>query len=128
MSHISFRSETRAFSGPIHGADYNRAAHGNVCITEHCRCGATRTSNLNGAHQEVGEWDMPHARPNVMAGAATVESCRQYLEIVGGAARGREILEDLFGPEGANAIVQFPRRGDEKSTRHIAEIVYARLR
>lgn len=34
----------------------NRAAHGNVCHTDYCRCGALRMMNANGRHREVGPW------------------------------------------------------------------------
>jgi hypothetical protein len=127
MSHVVFRSDTHAFSAPISGAEYNPAAHGNVKITEHCRCGAVRHCNINGRHEEQGPWDMPHERPNVAACAATVEDCRQYLEMAAGSRRGREILTDLCGLESAEAIIHAPRRGDVESTLHIARLVHARM-
>jgi hypothetical protein len=127
MSHHAIRRETYAFSAPIHGAEYNPAAHGNVTVTEHCQCGATRRCNVNGLQEEQGPWDMPHSRPNVSACAATVEDCRQYLEIATRAALGREILAELCGAESAEAIIRSPRRGDAESTRRIAERLHQRL-
>lgn len=33
-----------------------RAAHGNVCVVDTCRCGAERQTNVNGRHVERGPW------------------------------------------------------------------------
>lgn len=46
----------RCFSGPVSGAEPNRAAHGNITVTEQCQCGATRKTNVNGHHVERGGW------------------------------------------------------------------------
>lgn len=127
MVHFVVRSDTRPFSGPIYGTESNPAAHGNVCVTEHCRCGATRSRNVNGLHEEQGSWDMPHSRPNIAACAATVEDCRKYLEIAAGSVLGREILNSVCGSDAAEAVIRSPRRGDPKSTRYIAEMVHTRL-
>lgn len=54
--HRAERSTERCYSGPIVGADENRAAHGNICRTERCGCGAERRSNVNGRHVECGPW------------------------------------------------------------------------
>lgn len=46
----------RCYSGPVARTE-NRAAHGNVCITEECAvCGARRDVNVNGMHVESGPW------------------------------------------------------------------------
>ena len=37
--------------------DENRAAHGNVCVTDEClACGARRARLINGRHEEAGTW------------------------------------------------------------------------
>lgn len=127
MEHRVVRSVTVPFAGPVSVKNENPAAHGGVCEVEYCECGAQRECNLNGGHQEIGEWDMPHVRTNVRALAATVEDCRHYLEIAAGSVAGRRALEDVLGPDGAQAVIEFPRRGDEKSTLHVAHLVHARL-
>ncbi len=43
------------YMGPV-SARENRAAHGNVCFTVKCRCGATRKTNVNGRNVECGPW------------------------------------------------------------------------
>ena len=50
----------RCYSGPIAGAEPNRAAHGNVTETQRCACGATREINVNGRHIEAGPWVPSH--------------------------------------------------------------------
>jgi hypothetical protein len=48
----------RCFMGPITNpvGGENRAAHGNITITESCRCGMERRINVNGRHVERGHW------------------------------------------------------------------------
>lgn len=41
----------------------NVAAHGNIMVTDRCRCGQTRLSNINGLHIERGPWHKPQAVP-----------------------------------------------------------------
>ena len=54
--HSVAQEETQPFSGPV--ADrQNPAAHGNVCYIQHCKCGATRKTNVNGANVERGRWE-----------------------------------------------------------------------
>lgn len=58
--HSVLRSRERGFFGPVGPArDQNPAAHGNVCIVETCMCGAERSTNVNGRHEEQGEWHLP---------------------------------------------------------------------
>lgn len=48
---------TVCFAGPIAGAEENRAAHGNITVTDECNiCGALRSTNINGRHAETGPW------------------------------------------------------------------------
>lgn len=35
----------------------NRAAHGGICRTETCTCGATRKVLINGHHRESSPWN-----------------------------------------------------------------------
>ncbi|MCH4564373.1 MULTISPECIES: hypothetical protein [Halomonas] len=49
-----------AFAGPVTREHENPAAHGNITRTERCvLCGAERSVNINGIHEEYGEWDEP---------------------------------------------------------------------
>lgn len=43
------------FFGPVSRRE-NRAAHGGVCLVDHCACGARRMRNVNGRHLERGDW------------------------------------------------------------------------
>ncbi len=46
--------------GPYLGAvrwPGNPVAHGGVSYVQHCRCGATRRTNVNGSAREVGAWE-----------------------------------------------------------------------
>lgn len=36
--------------------DCNPSAHGNILRVEHCACGATRATSINGRHVETGRW------------------------------------------------------------------------
>lgn len=54
--HAVETSREVAFSGPV-ASPQNPAAHGNICIIEVCRCGATRRKNVNQDYLEVGAWD-----------------------------------------------------------------------
>lgn len=53
--HRPASSRVMGFTGPV-SADENRAAHGNVCLVETCKCGDVRRTNVNGRHREVGKW------------------------------------------------------------------------
>jgi hypothetical protein len=47
---------TYAFRGPV-TREENRAAHGNVCVTDECyACGARRKRNVNRRFEEIGPW------------------------------------------------------------------------
>jgi len=48
-------SRDYCFSGPVSDRE-NRAAHGNICTVDTCKCGATRRTNVNGRHIEKGQW------------------------------------------------------------------------
>jgi hypothetical protein len=61
-------SEPRCFTGPVAGgfsigsgdpSEYNPAAHGNIEVTETCRCGAERRVLINQLHHEYGPWYVP---------------------------------------------------------------------
>lgn len=56
--HRAARSKDRAYFGPV-SVDENRAAHGNICVHETCSCGAERRRNVNGLHEEIGQWFAP---------------------------------------------------------------------
>lgn len=48
--------EGAPFAGPVSRTGQNRMAHGNVVRIEHCECGASRRTNVNGPHREYGDW------------------------------------------------------------------------
>lgn len=52
---------TLPFMGPVDSQRPNPAAHGNVREVDGCACGATRATNINGRHAEVGRWHDPHS-------------------------------------------------------------------
>ncbi len=54
------RTETRPFSGCITWP-CNPAAHGGVCLIEHCKCGAWRAINSNAGQLETALWEPPAA-------------------------------------------------------------------
>lgn len=51
-------TETKPFTRAVTWPE-NRAAHGNVCLIQHCDCGAWRAMNVNGKHVEQGPWEPP---------------------------------------------------------------------
>jgi hypothetical protein len=53
--HSVFSSVDRGFTDAV-SRDENRAAHGNICVIDTCKCGATRRINVNGTHIERGAW------------------------------------------------------------------------
>lgn len=53
--HRPSKSTVGPFFGPVN-TNKRRAAHGNICVRETCRCGATRLVNRNGVHVERGHW------------------------------------------------------------------------
>jgi len=53
--HRAESTRVSGFTGPV-SRDENRAAHGNICETETCRCGAERSTNINQHHVERGIW------------------------------------------------------------------------
>lgn len=48
-------SEPRCYQHPVAWPE-NQAAHGNIVVRQVCRCGATRSVNINGVAREVGPW------------------------------------------------------------------------
>ena len=60
--HRAATVQTRGYTGSVAVAPYteeNRAAAGNICDRETCRCGAERYVNRNGRHEELGVWRAP---------------------------------------------------------------------
>lgn len=51
-------SEPYGYRGSV-SRDENRAAHGGICVTQYCSCGAERRENSNGRHVETGVWYVP---------------------------------------------------------------------
>lgn len=56
--HIATKiTRTRCYSSSVNTWDPNPAAHGGVCEDVECLdCGARRSENLNGRHEEQGQW------------------------------------------------------------------------
>lgn len=50
-----------AFRGAVKRPE-NRAAHGNVCVVDTCKCGEERATNVNGSHRERGAWTSGRAQ------------------------------------------------------------------
>lgn len=58
--HKAKSKKTTPFFGPVSGTrKQNPAAHGNVTVIAKCRCGAERSTNVNGPHVERGQWSSP---------------------------------------------------------------------
>ena len=55
-NHSAVHESDRCFTGPV-SRQQNQAAHGGITRTETCRCGATRRVNVNGRHEEAGDWE-----------------------------------------------------------------------
>lgn len=53
---IHATSDAWGFTAPVNPHNQNRAAHGNIGVTETCLCGAERKRLINGRHEELGEW------------------------------------------------------------------------
>ena len=54
--------DERCYTGCVAHEPYtacNPASHGNVVVTETCRCGAARSRAVNQCHEEVGPWGNP---------------------------------------------------------------------
>jgi hypothetical protein len=56
---IASKSETWGFTGCVRPGRCNPAAHGNVVHLDRCSCGATRSTNVNCNHVEIGQWQEP---------------------------------------------------------------------
>jgi hypothetical protein len=57
--HKAHASRVQPFTGPVTIKRPNPAAHGNRTIVLTCSCGAERRVNINGTHDEQGEWSKP---------------------------------------------------------------------
>ena len=75
-----------AYTGSVARPPYteeNRAAHGNICVTETCSaCGARRSVNVNGCHREYGTWGETRAEREARARRLAPEA-RDALASVG---------------------------------------------
>ena len=71
-THANIRElRTTGFTGPVNVRDENRAAHGNVCVSEECcACGSRRDRLVNGRHEEIGDWGPTRADREAAARAA----------------------------------------------------------
>lgn len=52
---VKWEGEPRCYQHPVAWPE-NPAAHGNIVVRQICRCGATRSININGNAREVGAW------------------------------------------------------------------------
>ena len=62
MSHQHRRIPTkrtiRTYQHPVANIErQNLSAHGGLCYRDRCLCGAHRDTNVNGRHEERGEWE-----------------------------------------------------------------------
>ena len=71
-THANIRElRTTGFTGPVNVHEENRAAHGNVCVSEECcACGSRRDRLVNGRHEEIGDWGPTRADREAAARAA----------------------------------------------------------
>lgn len=53
-SHRPQYSTETVYTGGGHGP-----STGGITVTEQCSCGAVRHTNINGRHQDTGEWYLP---------------------------------------------------------------------
>ena len=116
---IMSTSSAWGYSAPVNISESNPAAHGNIGVTEFCACGAQRSRLINGRHEEVGAWDLPHDLPNVQACAARASHCRAYLVALARSKIGRDALTAA----GLVEIIDSPERGDDDSTITAARMV-----
>ncbi len=94
--------QERAYTGGVNARDENRAAHGNIEVTERCgTCSGERRRLVNGRHEEIGDWEAPiewivyhggstfgmgrWSGPHPTFGAA-LGSARHLIRVQGGAA------------------------------------------
>ncbi len=56
--HAAATTTEAPYTGPVTLVEnyVNRAAHGGICRTETCSCGATRKVLVNGPHRETSPW------------------------------------------------------------------------
>lgn len=122
--HAPRYSETIGFTGAVSGA-YNPSAHGGVTEIQECTCGAQRRVNINGAHEEIGSWDMPEwlVDMNPLAVSTPAYDTRRYLVALAKSTRGAEAIEAA----GYGAILGKPDRGDAESTRLVASLAGSKL-
>jgi hypothetical protein len=118
-------SKIVAFTGPV-SRDENRAAHGGVCEIQRCACGAERRMNVNGAHTEIGEWDLDAgiADLNVEALGVTASQARAWLVAMAQSEYGRCMIEEA----GYGVIVDAPDHGTDEGTLLVARDVGAYIR
>ena len=71
-THANIRElRTTGFTGTVNVREENRAAHGNVCVSEECcACGSRRDRLVNGRHEEIGDWGPTRADREAAARAA----------------------------------------------------------
>lgn len=56
-SHAAETSTEGPYVGPVAVPAYQHPpAHGGICRTERCECGAVRRVLVNGRHLEIGGW------------------------------------------------------------------------
>lgn len=94
-------SAPRCFRGSVAetAADENRAAHGNIEVTETCRaCGAIRLILINGRHTEYGRWHADTADLDQRIAAADAAE-RRELDLQ--AIERKAWRDDLLAVDGA---------------------------
>jgi hypothetical protein len=56
-THAAASTAEEPYFGPVTVPAYQHPpAHGGICRTERCECGAFRKVNVNGRHREIGGW------------------------------------------------------------------------
>jgi hypothetical protein len=126
--HVPVASLTRiaGFSGPV-SCDENRAAHGNICEVEYCRCGARRARNVNQCHVEQEPWDLPirvaHEHSDACNRRMSAATARIYLSDLAASEAGCRWIRMALFRESAEAVISAPEQGTDVGTLRVAELV-----
>ena len=76
--HTASMTRTSCFSHCIGGSQHSEASHGNIVELATCRCGAERSTEINGVHVHRGAWSAP--APKAQPIKRTELTARQALD------------------------------------------------
>lgn len=114
----------RGFAGSVSLYDQNPAAHGNICVTEECTvCGAQREVNINGMHDETGEWGPTSAQRLAMERRAAHEM--EVMQRAKDLRAAREAGVKVLSADRQDGLVQVQIRDEPVREVSIVEIAEA---